>query len=133
MPAAMKEPAMAIIPVVRARAALIRSKALLGPESTSTIKPTMAAVQPPMPCRKATSCGIWIIFTVFDRYNPTPVPATMPSQIPGEEKEPSLSMVARMATAMAAAQVRLPRTAVLTLFIKWRPYRMPTVTNAAMI
>ena len=121
MPAATKEPAMVVMPEQSARQASMRWNAEAVPTSRSMIRPTMAAAPPPKPCRKATSWGIWIIFTLLDRNRPNAVPKAIATQRAGELSELSLYMVTRMAKAMDTAHSLLPRTAVLTLLIRCRP------------
>ena len=132
LPAATKEPAMVVMPEQRARQASMRWNAEGVPTSVSMIRPTRAAAPPPKPCRKATSWGIWIILTLLDRNRPKAVPNAIATQRVGEPSELSLYMVMRMAQAMAAALRILPRTAVLTLLIRFRPYRMARASTAAM-
>ena len=121
LPAATKEPAMVTMPEQRARQASTRWKAEGVPTTASMTIPTRAAEPPPKPCKKATSCGIWIILTLLDRKRPKTVPATMATQRKGDVREASLNMVRTMATAMAPALSAFPRTAVFTLLIRCSP------------
>ena len=116
-----------------ARQALPRSKAEGAPVSVSTRKLTMAAAPPPMPCRKATICGIWIILTLLDRVRPRLMPTAMASHSESEVSEPSLNMVTRIARPMAEAQKRLPLTAVGTLFMRRRPNSTDATRIPAMM
>ena len=133
LPAATKEPVMVVMPMAMARQALPRSKAEGAPVSVSTRKLTMAAAPPPMPCRKATICGIWIILTLLDRVRPSVMPTAMASQSVGDVMEPSLNMVTRMARPMAEAQKRLPLTAVGTLFMRRRPNSTDATRSPAIM
>ena len=77
----------------------------------------IATAPPPTPLNKATICGIWVICTLRAAGTPTATPIATPSAISHGVEPPlstcGVSSVATTATAMPAAAILLPRTAVL--------------------
>ena len=71
-----------------------------------------AIAPPPTPLNSATICGIAVIFTRRAAGTPTAVPIATPSRISHQLPSPGVSSVATTATAMPAAAIMLPRTAV---------------------
>ena len=89
-----------------------------------------AAAPPPTALNSDTSCGIAVIFTVRAVYRPSPPPSAMPARmmiqpvtliVPVVGHERAGTAVPPIASAMPAADSRLPFRAVAGEFIRIRP------------
>ena len=69
---------------------------------------TSAAAPPPTPLKRATICGIAVIFTVRAPITPTTVPIAAPPMMSGQLPIPSSSSVVAIAIAIPAPPTQLP-------------------------
>ena len=94
---------------------------------------TRADASPPTPLNRATSCGIWIILTLYAQIRPI----TEPIAIHGYNTHLSniwyWTSVMIIAASIHKPLKALPITDVLTLLIRYIPTRTPTAKTATRV
>ena len=106
---ATSEPEKEIEPISAERAIETVSSLASAPSATwNSASATSAAAPPPTPLKRATICGIAVIFTVRAPTTPTTVPIAAPPTISGQLPIPSSSSVVAIAIAIPTPPTQLP-------------------------
>ena len=129
LPEAMSEPLNVTDPMTTPRTTKSVVETLAPPASPCVMKSsiaTRAAAPPPTALKIETSWGIAVIGTVRAVTRPAAPPMRKPTTMIAQARADapcatSRTPVARTATAIPAAERRLPLRALAGLFMKWRP------------